>query len=125
MRLIAGLFLILPLCSEESQEFRKMLSVGSAVEIGADGEPSLKAGEFTIPEGFIGTNLRFEYLDPVSGEKDNKLRPFNIFDVERKKPIPIKGELKSIPPGKYRLKIKLSLGACATLVYDLEENISN
>ncbi len=103
-----------------AQEFKKMLNVGASIELSAKGEEILKAGNFTVPEGYEAVNLRFKYADIASGESGDKLKPANIFDLGAKKHLEIKGEIKTLPAGNYQLRIKGSVGACAVLVYDLQ-----
>lgn len=114
---VGGIFYVFPVFSDD---FNKLLTVGSAIEISSKGEPLLKAGEFTVPEGQQAVNLKFNYIDPISGKKSTKLLASNIYDLSNKKQVAIEGEVKIIPAGIYQLRISGSIGACASLVYDIE-----
>lgn len=107
-----------------AQEFNKLLTTSSSIEFSSKGETVLKAGEISIPEGFIAVNLKFRYYDPMSNKIITKIEGSNILN-EKNKPIRGKGDLTVIPEGKYKLHINGSVGAFAILIYDLEPKREN
>ncbi len=119
-KILISVIAALAIFAASAQEFNKMLNVGSSIELSSKGEEILKAGGFSVPEGYEAVNLRFKYADTARGESSDKLQPANIFDLGAKKYLDIKGDIKTIPAGNYQLRIKGSVGACAILVYDLK-----